>query len=69
MSRGRAAISSRIRQWGRRTYSQIVEYDPPYSSISIGPGGIAISAFTSRNIDHVEPDGKGGSTYKQTLLF
>ncbi|MCW5875665.1 MAG: hypothetical protein KIS85_02170 [Anaerolineales bacterium] len=58
--------------WGQGNYTlyaQIVQYEPPRSSISIGPGGIGVSAFTSRNIDLVEPDGEGGSLYKKTLLF
>lgn len=58
--------------WGNGAatlYSQVVEYDPPRSSVSIGPGGIGLSAFNSRNIDEVVRAEKGGSIYKKTLLF
>ena len=53
-------------------YAQVEEYDPPRRVVSVGEKyipGPDPAAFGTRDIEDVEPDGKGGSVFKKTILI
>lgn len=56
-------------------YARVEEYDPPHRSVSLGEkyipaaAGEDQAAFHTRDIEVVEPDGKGGSIFKKTILL
>lgn len=57
--------------WGKDGYllfGTLVAYNPPNLMIVVGPDGYGENTFSTRSIERVESDGKGGSIHKKTLL-
>jgi len=51
------------------TYGFVAAYDPPHKLVTLDLSGWGQGAYDARNIEVVEPDGKGGSVYKKTLIL
>lgn len=49
-------------------YGTVSVYDPPGRAVMVAHGGLGDSAYTTKNIDIVEP-GSAGAVYKKTLLL
>lgn len=50
-------------------YGTVAGYQPPVKLVSLGMSGWGEGAYDSRNTEIVEPDGKGGSIYKKTMIL
>ncbi len=50
-------------------YGVVAAYDPPHKLVTLDVSGWGQGAYDARNIEVVEPDGKGGSLYKKTLIL